>query len=601
MKDSRRKLELLSPASNADIAIQAILHGADAVYIGPPSHGARKSAANSIEDIERVVDFAHQYRAKVYATVNTIVYEQEIKEVEELCRKLYHAGVDALIVQDMALLRMNLPPISLHASTQCDIRTPEKALFLEKVGFSQLVLARELTLREIKAITDVVSIPVESFVHGALCVSYSGRCHASFALNGRSANRGECAQICRYPFSLTDSEGKIISKDKYLLSLKDFNASHNLKELIDAGVSSFKIEGRLKDMAYVKNVTSLYHIKLEDIIRNNPEKYRRSSYGNVELKFSPKADKSFNRGFTNYFLEDRKPPKITSMLTPKSQGEKIKKISELNNGDGISFFDKGGNFTGVNVNRVVGNKILTARNVEIPRVAEIYRTSDVKWEKMINGETATRKIPVDILMDNKGVSLEDDRGLRVRLPILIAFEKARKTTVYKNIFEKLGNTPYILRKYQNRQVPDRFYPNSELTALRRKLIELLDKDNKATYPYEYRRKEEPEALYPLKEIDYRDNVANSLAEKFYRAHGVEKIERAAETGRQIKDGDTVMTTRHCVLRELGLCKKEGNPKNLKFPLFLNYDGGKFRLEFDCRNCEMKVLNVCASGLPPRKR
>lgn len=585
-----RSLELLAPAANADIAIQAIQHGADAVYIGPPSHGARKSAANSIEDIERVVDFAHQFRAKVYATVNTIIYDNEIREVENLCRDLYHIGVDALIIQDMGILRMKIPPIALHASTQCDIRTPEKAKFLQDVGFSQLVLARELTLSEIKEIADSVTIPIESFIHGALCVSYSGRCHASMALSGRSANRGECSQVCRYPYSLMDSNGKTICKDKYLLSLKDFNASHNLEKLIEAGVSSFKIEGRLKDVGYVKNITSLYNLQLNRIISKSDHKFHRSSFGEINLKFQPKADKSFNRGFTSYFLEERKPLNIASILTPKSQGEEIKDFSQLNNGDGISFFDRQGNFTGVNINKIEGDRIITARKIDLHPNSKVFRTSDINWDKLLSSDTATRKINLDILIDNKRIIAKDERGVEVAIGLQLGYEESRKPMNYQNIFEKLGNTPYKLRKYESRLDCKRFYRASELTGVRRNLIDLLSLGNKATYPYEYRRKENIEALYPFDRIDYRENVSNDLARIFYKQHGVSMIESAAETTHNLKKGNVVMTTRHCVLRELGLCKKEkGNSEKLKFPLYLNFDGGHFRLDFDCINCEMNVL------------
>lgn len=586
-----RPLELLSPAANAEVAIQAILHGADAVYIGPPSHGARKMASNSIHDIEQVVDFAHQYRAKVYATVNTIIYEEEIKLVERLIRDLYIIGVDAIIVQDMAVLRMNIPPIALHASTQCDIRTPEKAKFLQEVGFSQLVLARELTLQEIKNISDVVSIPLETFVHGALCVSYSGRCHASLAITGRSANRGECAQICRLPYTLTDAEGNVLVKNKYLLSLKDFNASRNLKDLIDAGVSSFKIEGRLKDASYVKNITAFYDSQLNTIISQKPEDFKRSSFGKVTVNFIPKADKSFNRGFTNYFLTNRKPFKIAGIYSPKSQGELITNIQELNNGDGISFYDKEGNFTGVNVNRVEKDKIIPARKIEIPSTSPVYRTSDTKWNNLLNGETAKRKIAVDIILDSKFVSASDERGVKVILPNLLKSERARQIMDYQNIFEKLGNTQYYLRNFTTHLDPYTFYRKSEITELRRQLINLLNKCNIATYPYSYRKKENPDSLYPASELDYKDNVSNSLAEKFYKQHKVSEIEPAAEVAHSLDKGDVMMTTRHCILRELGVCRinKKEKEQPLRLPLFLNYDGGKFQLDFDCKNCEMKIL------------
>ncbi|MDE6633611.1 MAG: U32 family peptidase, partial [Muribaculaceae bacterium] len=322
-----RQLELLAPAGNPEIAKEAILHGADAVYIGASSHGARRNAANSIDDIKRVVDYAHIFRVKVYVTVNTIVYEKELRQVERLISDLYRAGVDAIIVQDMSILRMDIPPIQLHASTQCDIRTPEKALFLQNVGFSQLVLPRELTLDEIKKMSEVVSVPLESFIHGALCVSYSGRCHASFASCGRSANRGECAQICRLPFSLTDSKGNVIAKNKHLLSLRDLNTIDILPNLVESGISSFKIEGRLKEASYVKNTVTAYRAALDNIISDNPDRFRRSSFGMSEITFSPKLSKSFNRGFSHYFIESRRPLGIISPDTPKSLGETIEDVS----------------------------------------------------------------------------------------------------------------------------------------------------------------------------------------------------------------------------------------------------------------------------------
>lgn len=587
---STKKLELLSPAANSDTAIQAIMHGADAIYMGGPSHGARKSASNSIQDIEKVVDFAHSFRAKVYITVNTIIYPEEIKMVESMIRDLYLVGVDALIIQDMGILRMKIPPIALHASTQCDIRTPEKALFLQQVGFSQLVLARELSTREIKEITNAVNIPVETFVHGALCVCYSGRCHASLALTGRSANRGECAQICRLPYTLTDSSGKIIAKDKYLLSLKDFNASHNLKNLIEAGVSSFKIEGRLKDIDYVKNITAFYNIKLNELIACDKVNLSRSSYGEVKTKFKPKVDKSFNRGFTTYFLNNSNPLNIASIYTPKSLGEKIKDVRELNNGDGISFFDRTGKFTGVNINRIEKGEIIPARSIDIPDKNNIYRTSDIGWNKLLSSETASRKLKIEISLDNTGVSGIDEMGVKARLPLLQEFQEAKKPMELKNIFEKLGNTKYTLDKFFCRVDPSRFYRISELTELRRNLVKLMGIANKASYPFRYRETENLEARYPDEYLDYKDNVSNPLAEEFYKEHGVKRIELAAEISHRLKSGEIVMTTRHCILRELGMCRKEkGNHANCRFPLYLNYNGGKFRLNFDCKNCEMKVL------------
>ena len=585
----KRKLELLAPAANAEVAIQAVLHGADAVYMGATSHGARKDASNSLEDIARVVAFAHQFRAKVYVTVNTIVYESELRQVNELCERLYHIGVDALIVQDMALLGMNLPPIALHASTQCDIRTTEKAMFLQDVGFSQLVLARELTLDEIREIVQSVSVPVECFVHGALCVSYSGRCHASFATLGRSANRGECAQICRMPFSLKDSGGKMIAKDKYLLSLHDFNASNKIEDLVEAGVSSFKIEGRLKDADYVKNIVAYYRKEIDEVISHNPGLYERSSFGKSVISFEPNPAKSFNRGFTDYFLSSRRPKNLASLSTPKSMGELITDIRLLNNGDGISFIDRKGAYQGVNINRVEGNRIVPARKIDIPAGTEIHRTNDVEWQKKMSRSTAERKLALDIILDDNGVTAEDERGVRVRLPLGVTKEKARKEMDYKPEFAKLGNTTYFLGSYKADHSPDMFIPRSEINGLRRRLVELLDNANLTTYPFDKRRKENPDAKYPKERLDFRDNVANSLARDFYHRHGVGEIEDAMETKKtEPKPGTVVMTTRHCILRELGLCKKE---KILKFKEPLKLCGGPkdFGLRFNCRQCEMEVL------------
>lgn len=588
MENRRKKLELLAPAANAEIAVQAILHGADAIYMGGPSHGARKAASNSLEDIERVVGFAHQYRAKVYVTVNTIIYEDELKAVERLCHDLYRIGVDALIVQDMAVLRMNLPPISLHASTQCDIRTPEKAKFLEDVGFSQLVLARELTLQEIKEITESVTIPVECFVHGALCVSYSGKCHASCAATGRSANRGECAQLCRLPYTLADSSGKIIAKDKYLLSLKDFNATGRLASLIEAGVSSFKIEGRLKDADYVKNVTAHYNNELNRIISRMPQNgFARSSYGKSVVSFSPNPEKSFNRGFTDYFLSERTPAGIASIHSPKSMGEIIKNVRELHNGDGISFFDKQRVYNGALVNRVVDGKIKTAKKVEIPSGAVLHRTNDVEWQKLMSRPTAERKLNLDVSIDPKGVTATDERGVGVRIPLDVTIDKARNAMDYRNEFAKLGNTPYKLSEYHSHLDPLIFIPKSEINKLRRQLVETLDAANESSYPLDLRRKEKMEAIYPLRDLDFKENVANSLARTFYKQHGVESIEDAMEISSGAVPGQVVMTTRHCILRELGMCKKTRRP-NFVEPLYLTGGGNRFSLRFDCKRCEMEV-------------
>ncbi|MDE6410689.1 MAG: U32 family peptidase [Muribaculaceae bacterium] len=593
-----RKLELLSPAANKDVAREAILHGADAVYMGASSHGARRKASNSLEDIAWTVAFAHQYRAKVYVTVNTLVYEKEIKEVEKLVWDLYRVGVDALIVQDMSLLRMKLPPIQLHASTQCDTRTVEKALFLEKIGFSQIVLARELSLEEIEAICNSVKVPVECFVHGALCVSYSGRCQASEKCLGRSANRGECGQMCRLPYTLRNREGEVVMKDRYLLSLADFNASGHIAEMIEAGVSSFKIEGRLKDADYVKNVTAAYRGIIDAIIKAHPDKYCRSSFGVSKISFNPSLDKSFNRGFTDYFLNGRGSQRMASFITPKSLGEKITAISQLHNGDGISFYNKAsGTYEGLRVNKVENGKIKGAKGVKIPVNAEIRRTYDVEWQKALSGETAERKIRIDVSIDESGISASDERGVRVRLPLNAEKMVARKPMDIRHIFEKLGGTIYYLGDFNNHLLDQTFIPASVLTQLRRDLISMLDRANEATYTFEYRLKEDRDVKYPSERLDSRDNVANSLADSFYRQHGVKEIEKAMEA-RDVSEPkrkeEVVMTTRYCLRRELGCCKK--SPLNKKLfgllsePLTIATGPNIFRLEFDCNKCEMNVIH-----------
>lgn len=588
-----KKLELLAPAADKNVAIQAILHGADAVYMGASSHGARKNAANSIEDIREVVLFAHQFRARVYVTVNTLVYDKEIKHVEKLIRDLYLAGVDALIVQDMGILRMNIPPIELHASTQCDTRSVEKAQFLERVGFSQIVLARELTLKEIESICSNVTVPVECFIHGALCVSYSGRCRASEVQTGRSANRGECSQMCRLPYNLKDSEGKILVKNTYLLSLRDFNASEFLSEMVEAGVSSFKIEGRLKDVTYVKNITAYYRLLIDRLIAENPDKYCRSSYGKSEFTFIPEPYKSFNRDFTGYFLEGRHKKSMASLITPKSKGEKISDIRDLHNGDGISFVNADGEYEGVGINKIENGRIIGARPFHMPAGVEIRRTFDAQWQSTLAQKTATRTIDVDMEIDDNGISASDERGNSVRINLNVDKFKAEKRMEPGKILGKLGNTIYRLRKLTNNLNPDIFIQASQLNALKRELIQSLDEANNATYPYSYRRNEDLTVKYIKENLSAEDNVANSLSAEFYKAHGSTTNEYAIEVTGKKKGPLTVMNTRYCLRRELGICKK--NPeshsplKNAKEPFYIESGKNKFRLQFDCNNCEMRVI------------
>ncbi len=586
----RRKIELLAPAKDAEIAIEAIRHGADAVYIGASSHGARVSATNTLDDLKKVVEFAHQFHAKVYSTVNTIIHDKELSHVERLITDLYKIGIDALIVQDMSVLRMDLPPIQLHASTQCDTRTIEKARFLESVGFSQIVLARELTLGEIKGIADAVNVPIETFVHGALCVSYSGRCHLSQSLFGRSANRGECAQPCRLPYTLSDANGKIIVRDKHLLSLKDFNASDRIADLLQAGVSSFKIEGRLKDIAYVKNITAYYRRLIDAQIEAAPHLYERASFGTSDIEFTPNPAKSFNRGFTHYFLDNRRPADIASLHTPKSLGEKILDLSLLNNGDGISYFNDNGEYDGCRVNKIENGRIFTTKGVlKLPKHTDIYRTSDNLWEQQMAKKTAVRRINVDISIDEKGVSASDERGNKIRIALDVDKDIAQKPIQPEKIFAKLGETIYHLHNFENILSSQTFIPASQLTGLRRQLIRQLDTLNNLRYQYPQRGVEDKSVAYPLRNLSYKENVSNRLADEFYRSHNVSQIEPALEL-QVSKKGEkrVVMTCRHCILRELNMCKRQSQFK-YKEPLQLSSSDNLLTLEFDCKNCEMKVL------------
>lgn len=581
-----RRLELLAPARDINVGREAILHGADAVYIGASSHGARSAAHNSVRDIAELVQFAHQYRARVYVTVNTIIYPNELQTVHRLVWDLYHAGVDALIVQDMALLEMELPPIELHASTQCDISSVGRAKFLEQVGFSQLVLARELSLREIAKICRNVEVPVECFIHGALCVSYSGRCHASLACGSRSANRGECAQICRLPYTLTDGSGRRLARDKYLLSMHDLNATASLAEMVDAGVSSFKIEGRLKDAEYVKNITAWYRQRLDEIIESSRGTLSRSSYGTSQLTFTPNPAKSFNRGFTDFCMHNTRNKDLVSMLTPKSLGEPIGNISELNNGDGISW-RQGNGFTGARVNRVLPGGIVTADHCKVPNGAKIHRTYDVKWQQALAGATAKRRLDVDMVLSDHSLTLIDERGVQAIVPFHHSDEQAHTPQERKAIFSRLGNTIYRLREWKDEIDPMFFISNSTLAALRRKGLDALNIAAEATYTYTYRRKENKEIEYTENHLDFRHNVANDLAEKFYTRHGAKVEERAAETSGQSMTGKCVMTSRHCVLRSLGLCRKE-KPNASRPPYILDNGTNRFELKTDCDACEMKL-------------
>ena len=613
-------IELLAPARNADIAISAIDHGADAIYIGASAHGARKMASNTLEDIARVVSYAHIFNVKVYVTVNTIVYDDELKDVERLVWNLYRIGVDALIVQDMALLRMHLPPIALHASTQCDIRTPEKARFLQDAGFSQLVLPRELNPQEIQAMRQAVTVPLEVFVHGALCVSYSGDCQASFLSTGRSANRGECAQICRYAFNLEDDEGNALVRDKHLLSLKDMNRIDMLADLMQAGASSFKIEGRLKDEAYVKNVVAAYSDALDRIVDANPGKWMRASRGTSTRTFRPDLHKSFNRNYTSYlFSRPKSDEKLATFNSPKWTGEKVatvtsqssprtikvKSRSELHNGDGLGYFNKSGEFVGFRLNRVDGNLLHTACDIDAAPGTELYRNNDKIWNDALEAKgTARRNINVSINLRTAASQLilditdENGTGISVSMPIEHTEAKTDQHANRARILTKLGDTPYVATNVTD-ETGNLFIPASVLTNLRRQATDALTDNYRATHVFHRRllTKLVSPKLPATYELSRHDNIANRLAADFYAEASTTPhalpLPRAVEADNT--DGAKemrVMQTRYCIRRELGACLREKDGAKLPLPLFLRNESGLYRLDFDCARCGMNVIKTC---------
>lgn len=620
------EIELLAPARDAITAIAAVNHGADAVYMGASTHGARHQAANTLEDVARVVDYAHLFGARVYVTVNTIVYEHEIPMVERLVWDLWRIGVDALIVQDMSLLRMHLPPIALHASTQCDIRSPHKAAMLQAAGFSQLVLPRELTLDEIRDFRKAVSVPLEAFVHGALCVSYSGDCQASFALTGRSANRGECAQVCRYSFDLEDAHGNKIMRGKHLLSLKDMNRIDLLADMIEAGITSFKIEGRLKDAGYVKNVVAAYSKALDRICRDSHGRYRRSSLGVASHSFSPQLHKSFNRGFTSYFLTSATPAAsaLASFDTPKWIGEEVGVVrscrdartiiadisAELHNGDGLGYFNSEGVFAGFRLNRIEGNKLFAASEVNVRRGTKLYRNSDTEWDRTLARSEGNRKIPVDMTLRDAGDRIvlkveEPVTGFTVEHTAECPSLQARtpQEQPRQRVLAKLGDTIYSLRKLTDGLGNMRFVPSSLLARLRRDALDTFTCSRIAARPVDIRKAPDEAALsaIQLPGLTRHDNIANSLAAEFYRnilPRDCAEMPRAVEvmtSGGYMAD-TRVMQTRYCLRRELGACLRTPNGSKLPPQLFLTTPSARLRLQFDCKNCRM---NVFADKTPPR--
>ena len=632
-------IELLAPAKNLECGIAAIDHGADAVYIGAAKFGARQSAGNTVEDIATLCNYAHQFGAKVHVTVNTIIYNNEMDDMLQLVRELEKVHVDALLIQDMGLLKACKETlktkIALHASTQCDSRTAEKVAWLASLGFERVVLARELSVKEISAIHKAVpQVELEAFVHGALCVSYSGICYASQHCFGRSANRGACSQFCRMAFDLKDSDGKIIEKQRYLLSLKDMCQIDNLEELIQSGACAFKIEGRLKDINYVKNVVSAYNKRLNEIVRKYPNQFKRASLGKVEYSFTPDLNKTFNRGYTNYFVQGRQ-PNIFSPNTPKALGEFVGKVKELRrdsfnvastasfaNGDGLCFINSETKaLEGFRVNRAVGNRLFPYKmpNGLQPGMG-LYRNQDQAFEKELSGNSAKRLIAITMTfgLTENGYSLEiklvDELETKLSAKATINFEhqaaqKPQRENIIKQL-SKLGNTIYNCENVEIVDEADQYFiPSSILAELRRDAIEQFasldlakaigkhnlstennesDKVNSANFSYINPKNYE---RYP-----YLYNIANKEACSFYVQQGMEKPQAAFECTdvEDLKKKQTealVMQCRHCIRYSLGYCVVNGGKKpTWKEPLFLELgDRKRFRLEFDCRHCQMNIF------------
>lgn len=607
----RYVIELLAPAKNAQCARAAVDHGADAVYIGAPAFGARKSAANSMDDIRETVRYAHAFGVRIYVTLNTLLFDDEVPAAVELAWQLYELGVDALIIQDFGLLEAGLPPIELHASTQMDNRTAQKVAFLQDVGFEQVVLARELSRQQIADIARQSSVRLECFVHGALCVSYSGQCYMSQCINGRSANRGECGQPCRLAYNLKDANGQILERNKHLLSLKDFNQTDNLEALMDAGVSSFKIEGRLKDVDYVSNITLHYRQKIDEILVRRPQ-YVRASSGRVVPAFSPKPEKSFNRGFTTYFFEGRQ-RNINQLVTPKSFGEYLGRAENCNrdsfcikgnptvsNGDGLCFIAPNGEFNGLKVNKVDNQRIFPRYMHGLRDGAEVYRNSDVAFDALMRSDSTRRVIELSMqLTVNQGniyrLELSDADGVHTvlerSLTVVAANNPASVKAYLERQLSKLGGTIFECpRPVVSDAAAQLFVPTAELNAFRRDAAEAHLQNRLKHYVPEEHHFTHNVVPYVATHLDAAANVINEYARRFFARHGATVESWGYERLTDYK-GRIVMTTRHCVLHSIGCCLRENPNARPTLPLTLENEHDKYQLSFDCHRCEMQVRKV----------
>ncbi len=600
-------LELLSPAKDLPTGIAAISCGADAVYIGGPKFGARAAVGNPIADIERLAAYAHRYSAKVYMVINTILYENEIADAVAIAHQAWNAGVDALIIQDFGLLETNLPPIPLFASTQTNNTTPEKVKFLEDAGFSRVILARELNLKQISDIRQATTVPLESFVHGALCVSYSGQCYLSHALTGRSANRGTCAQPCRMAYNLLDEKGNRIVKNQHLLSLRDLNLSSHIESLAQAGISSFKIEGRLKDEGYVKNVVSHYRSLIDKVVEKNGS-FTKASSGKPITAFASDPERSFSRGFTTYFLDNRR--EMASRFTPKSVGKKLGVVSgidsnsftirtfeKVNNGDGICFFVNQ-QLIGTNINKVEGDRLFPNSMEGIIKGSEIFRNFDKAFADALNRDVA-RKVEASISLQVEGsltITAMDKDGIKTSIVINDEItqatnpEKAAQTWIDQ--LSKSGDSMFTINKVDIETSSIPFLPVSRINSLRRELLAALEEKRVNNYQRETKHHIQTQHPYPEKELKFSGNVVNSFARKFFERHGCKVVQEGYELI-DATPGDTVMTTKYCLRYEMGDCLKDRAPKEKQLPakLFLENNGKNLALEFDCNRCEMKIKLV----------
>ncbi|VVS90647.1 peptidase U32 family protein [Desulfoluna spongiiphila] len=604
----KQRIELLSPARDLACGKEAINHGADAVYIGAPKFGARAAAGNTLEDIEALCAHGRLYGASVHVTMNTLLFDGELDAAREQAVALWSAGVDALIIQDMAFLEMDLPPIALHASTQTDNRTPERVKFLEDSGFERVILARELSLDTIRTISDATTVPLEAFVHGALCVSYSGQCWMSAALGGRSANRGTCGQPCRLAWDLKEASGKVVSAGRHLLSLKDMDRSAHIGPMLDAGISSFKIEGRLKSQDYVKNVTAFYRQALDRELDRRAGSTR-VSFGRVTHHFTPNIEKSFFRGGTDYYLSGKR-GKVASPDTPKAMGERMGQVvhvakdhvtlkadkgrTPVVNGDGLCFLDPSGNLKGIKANRVDGGLIRPSQPVAktgLFKGAVLYRNFDHAFLKLLEKESAERRLAVDLsikeVKDGLWIAAADETGRSVThwfgVEPVPARDKDKARKTLETQLAKLGGTPFYLRGL-TLNLPPLFIPVSEINRLRREVVALLLDEAGAMPAWDSEPVSRPVIPFPETRLTYRANVANALAKRFYTRRGVSSVEPAFEAT-EPEGPVTVMETRHCIREALGLCKGKAHQAE---PLVLENEKGRFTVHFLCGVCGMRI-------------